>query len=66
MLELCATAQPITFLMEKLGYANRTKFREKFVNPLIEKGFIEITIPSAPKSSKKKYQLTQKGKNLMS
>jgi len=58
--ELCATAQPITFLMGKLGYANRTKFREKFINPLIEKGFIELTIPSAPKSSKQKYITTPK------
>ena len=52
----------ITDLMGLLGRTNRTKFRDQVLNPLIKTGFIEMTIPDKPRSSKQKYRLTDKGK----
>lgn len=43
------------------GRANRTKFRHQVLNPLLEEGLIEMTIPDKPRSSRQRYRLTAKG-----
>jgi len=48
--------------MALTGRTNRTKFRNQVLNPLIEAGLIEMTIPDKPRSSKQKYRLTEKGR----
>jgi ATP-dependent DNA helicase RecG len=35
------------------------------LNPLIEAGLIEMTIPDKPRSNKQEYRLTQKGRALL-
>ena len=37
-------------------------FRAAYLIPAMDGGFIEMTIPDKPKSSKQKYRLTDKGK----
>jgi len=39
--------------------------RDQVLNPLIEMGFIEMTIPGKPTSSKQKYRLTEKGREFI-
>ncbi len=39
---------------------DRTKFRNKFIAPLISGGLLELTIPDRPNSSKQKYMTTDK------
>ncbi len=63
ILSLCHTPQGITDLMTALSWTNRTKFRNKYLNPLIGEGLIEMTIPDKPQSSLQRYRLTEKGKN---
>lgn len=53
-----------TEIMELVGVKHRPTFLYNYLQPAIEQGFIEMTIPQKPKSSKQKYRLTQKGKNL--
>lgn len=48
-------------LMAVAGRSDRTKFRHQVLNPLLEVGLIEMTIPDKPRSSKQMYRLTQKG-----
>ena len=51
-----------------MGFADRTKFRRKYIHPLLEVGILEQTIPEKPNSQKQKYRLTAKGvalKNLI-
>ncbi|MBS0358953.1 MAG: hypothetical protein JSS53_06780 [Proteobacteria bacterium] len=43
-------------LMKTIHWKNRTKFRKKFIDPLLEKNLLKMTIPDKPKSSKQKYQ----------
>jgi ATP-dependent DNA helicase RecG len=45
--------------MKAMGWKNRTKFRNKFLIPLHEKGLLKMSIPDKRQSSKQKYQTTQ-------
>jgi len=50
--------------MFKMGLSNRTKFKEKYINPFLREGLLEMTIPDKPNSSLQKYCLTKKGKEI--
>lgn len=43
-------------LMELLGLKHRPTFRDNYLLPALELGFIEMTIPDKPNSSKQKYR----------
>ena len=45
--------------------ADRTRFRNQVLSPLLVDGLLEMTIPDKPRSSKQKYRLTQKGRALL-
>jgi len=45
-------------LMEKLGLKHRPTFRDNYLLPAIKLGYIEMTIPDKPRSSKQKYKKT--------
>lgn len=48
-------------LMAIMNRSDRTKFRNQVLNPLLEAGLVEMTIPDKPRSSKQKYRLTKIG-----
>ena len=50
-----------TELQKSAGLRDREHFVNTCLNPLIEAGLIEMTIPDKPRSSKQKYRLTAKG-----
>ena len=52
-------------LMVLAGKSDRTKFRNQVLRPLLEEGLLEMTIPDKPRSSKQKYRLTAKGRELL-
>ena len=47
------------------GRTNRTKFRDQVLNPLLQDGLLEMTIPEKPNSRLQKYRLTQKGREFI-
>jgi ATP-dependent DNA helicase RecG len=47
------------------GRTDRTKFRNQVLNPMLEAGWLEMTIPDKPTSSKQKYRLTEKGRLML-
>ena len=47
-----------------MNYTDRTKFRRKYIQPLLEDGVLEHTIPDKPNSKNQKYRLTEKGLKL--
>jgi Fic family protein len=49
-------------LMKALGLAHRPTFRENFLNPALEGGWIERTQPASPRSPTQRYRLTSKGR----
>ena len=55
---------PISALMEEAGEANRSRFRNNILNPLIEAQLVEPTQKDSPQNPKQKYALTDYGKEL--
>lgn len=43
-------------LMERVGLKHRPTFRKNYLLPAIENGYLEMTIPDKPNSSKQKYR----------
>ena len=48
-------------LQELLSIKNRDYFRTDYLNPAINQGYVELTIPDKPNSRNQKYRLTAKG-----
>jgi ATP-dependent DNA helicase RecG len=61
----CLKEQAVPDLMKLSGRTDRTKFRNQVLKPLLDAGFIEMTIPDKPTSSKQKYRLTEKGRQIV-
>ena len=65
ILRKCREDSPLVDLMAIAGRSDRTKFRHQVLNPLLEEGLIEMTIPDKPRSSKQRYRLTEKGRKFL-
>ena len=52
-------------LQKAVNLENREHFRKAYLRPLIEEGFLELTIPDKPQSSRQKYRLTEKGRSFL-
>ncbi len=48
-------------IQDALELKHRGYFKDNYLNPAIEEGYIETTIPNKPTSSNQKYRLTKKG-----
>ena len=59
------SAQPITALMAVAGRKDRTKFRNQVLRPLLEAGWIEMTIPDKPTSRNQRYRTTAAGRGVL-
>jgi len=65
VLSACEKSVMIHELMTIMGLKNRSKFREKYITPLLEEDILAMTIPGKPTSSRQQYSLTEKGKRLL-
>ena len=61
ILDFCMRPKSVQRMMKQIKWSNRTKFRNKFINPLLDTAFIQMTIPDKPNSSKQQYQITERG-----
>lgn len=50
--------------MVLLGLKHLKIFRTNYLQPLLDAGWLEMTVPGKPRSSKQKYRLTEKGREL--
>ena len=65
MAGLTKEPQSLRSLMQLTGDTNRGRFKNNVLRHLLDAGFVEPTITDNPNSSKQKYTLTVKGKELM-
>ena len=64
MREGLCTRRPRAEILQSLGLKDRTNLAKEYVQPALAAGLIEMTIPDKPRSSKQKYRLTDKGREL--
>ncbi len=60
ILKKCNPENTAAELIKILKRTNKTKFKQTILDPLIDFGFFELTVPEKPKSPKQKYRLTEK------
>jgi ATP-dependent DNA helicase RecG len=65
ILHNCLQEKSLIDIMSQVGRKDRTKFRTKFINPLVESGLLEMTIPDKPQSSKQCYRTTDLGRKVL-
>ena len=49
----------------KVNLKGQANFRDRYLEPALEAGLIEMTIPGKPRSRLQKYRLTAKGRALL-
>ena len=64
---LLLTRRPISMksLLVEMDQTNRGRFMANYIKPMIELGLLEMTVPDQPNSSKQKYVIGSKGKELL-
>ena len=65
LIVFCTEARSFGEMLAFMGLTDRTKFRRKYIRPLLEADIIEQTMPEKPNSRNQKYQLTAKGLELV-
>ena len=57
----CRLERSLVEIMAPIQRSNRTKFRDQYIQPLLENGLLEMTVPDKPRSSKQRYRTTPLG-----
>ncbi len=52
-------------ILDSLGLKDRVNLTTEYLRPALAAGLVEMTIPDKPTSSKQKYRLTTRGRNLL-
>ena len=55
ILAFCTQERSLTEIMSHLGLKHRNNAKSRYIDPLIEGGFLEMTIPEKPNSRNQKY-----------
>lgn len=65
LIGFCVEARSFAEILSFMDAADRTKFRRKYIYPLLNAGILRQTIPDKPNSRNQKYQLTDKGLQIL-
>lgn len=60
ILAYCIIARNSREILEHIGVTNHTKNRDRFINYLVNEGYLERTIPNSPNSPQQKYVVRKK------
>jgi len=62
LLKVLARPMSKPSVMATMGLKDRNHFTKQYLEPAMEAGLVEMTIPDKPKSRNQQYQLTERGK----
>lgn len=60
LLDYCSDSRSLAEILHFMGYKDRSKFRNRYMNPLLKQGKIAMTDPEHPQSSKQRYVTMEK------
>lgn len=58
IIDFCSTPRSMIEIMEHIGLKHRYNVKHRYIDPLIEGGFLVMTIPEKPNSRSQKYKRT--------
>ena len=58
IIAFCSVPRSMTEIMDHIGMKHRYNVKHRYLDPLIESGFLEMTIPDKPNSRSQKYKRT--------
>ena len=61
----CLKPQKRAAVLKKIGFSNHPKNYQRYIVPLIEKGWLIYTVPNVPTSPNQQYVTTEKGKQVL-
>ena len=61
----CIEKRSVTEMLSFINLSDRTKFRKKYIYPLLGSGILQMTIPDKPNSREQRYSLTQYGLDII-
>ena len=56
IIQYCSVARTYREILEHIGYKYNSKYMVSHIKPLIEMGYLELTIPDKPNSKNQKYR----------
>lgn len=65
VLSLSAAPTKLKTLLQIFDYKNENTFRDNYIKPLREMGFLRITFPEKPTEPENKYIITEQGKGFL-
>ncbi|MBF0386861.1 MAG: putative DNA binding domain-containing protein [Candidatus Omnitrophica bacterium] len=65
VLDFCAEPKSIADILKQFERTDRTKFKNKYINPLLREDLLLMTHPQKPNSPNQKYVATDTGKHLL-
>ena len=60
IIQYCSVPRSAREILEHINYKYHSEAIAKMIKPLLSMGYLELTIPDKPKSSKQKYRKKQK------
>ena len=58
IIAFCSVPRSMTEIMDHIGMKHRYNVKHRYIDPLVESGFFEMTIPDKPNSRSQKYKRT--------
>ena len=65
LIVFCSEARSFSEMLAFMDLTDRTKFRRKYIHPLLEASILELTTPEKPNSQNQRYRLTAKGLGIL-
>ena len=56
IIDFCSIPRSMSEIMEFIGLKHRYNVKHRYIDPLLESGFLVMTIPEKPNSRSQKYQ----------
>ena len=61
IVNFCSVPRSAQEILERIGVSNQTRTRKKYIQPLLDLGVLEMTIPDNPNDRNQKYRKVRKG-----